>query len=372
MTSSFNSLSSVQKRLLVLLQYALWGKEVEANLFEEVSHTGWLEVMELAAIQGVFGLAYDGLKGLSDACKPPRGLLIQWTLGVKQIEGRHHLHLNVLQSLAEFYKKNGIRCLLLKGLGISQFYPVPKHRESGDLDLYLFGDYDKGNLLMEENGIKVDYQDEVHSKFFFDQVPVENHISFTQIKRGQSNREIEQILYQILLKEEPQLSENLRIYIPSLSFNLLFLHNHAVKHFLGSGIVLRQLCDWALLLHNCRNNDDYPSFYETAGRFDLHHYADAFSLIAVEYLGLPENRLFTANQDRSLIQKVFSNIMDQKRIYPFPPRRNLMEMLTGKSKGAVFLFKSRWKYEAVNHKMFFQELMLRLRYCSQIFSSIKR
>src|ERR1035437_4366788 len=133
MTSLLNSLSFAQKRLLILLQNSLWGKAVDANLFVGASHNEWKEIMELAAIHGVFGLAYDGMNQLPDEFRPPRDLLIQWTLGVKQIERRHDLQLKALQSLAEFYRKNDIQCLLLKGFGIGQLYPIPEHRECGDI-----------------------------------------------------------------------------------------------------------------------------------------------------------------------------------------------------------------------------------------------
>jgi hypothetical protein len=371
MTSVLDSLSPIQKRLLILLQNSLWGKVVDTSLFGEVSHGEWAEIMELAAIQGVFGLAYDGLSGLPEEYRPQRELLIQWALGVKKIEIRHNLQLNALQSLVDLYEKNGIRCLLLKGIGISQLYPIPEHRECGDIDLYLFGDYDKGNHLMEEKGIKVDKQGDKHSKFEFEQIPVENHLSFLQIEGHQTNRELELILLQKLSQEDPGFSEELKVYLPPLSFNLLFLHNHAVTHFLGSGIVLRHLCDWALLLNQCMRSDDYSDFNETVKRFDLQHYADVFSFIAVEYLGLPCNEQFTANQDPPFTQKVLTDIFKQGKVYPFPPRRNMIEVIKGKSKGAIFLFKNRWKYEAVNKKMFHQELMFRLRYVSQIFGHNK-
>jgi hypothetical protein len=369
MTSLFNPLPLAQRRLLILLQNSLWDKLIDPILFEEVSHSEWNEIMTLAAIHGVLGLAYDGMKRLADTSRPPKNLLIQWELGVKQIENRYHLQVQAIQYLAEFYRENDIRCLLIKGIGISQLYPIAEHRECGDIDIYLFGDYAKGNILMERKGIKVDYHKEMHSKFFFGKIPIENHYSFLRIESYKANRDFEIVLHEALINSSPQLSEELGVYLPSLSFNLLYILKHTVGHFLGSGIVLRQLCDWALLLHKCRDIDNYPAFFETAVRFDLKQYVEAFNSLAVECLGLPGNEHFVVKEDISFAQKVFHDILKQKRNCPENFPKNWIQVLNAKLKSAVFLFRSRWKYRAVNKKIFLQELIIRLRKNSLIFKS---
>lgn len=63
---------------------------------------------------------------------------------------------------------------LLKGLGLSIYYPRPEHRECGDIDLWL-DNCDKGNRLIEELGIKINYDSEKHAVFHYKGVMVENH-----------------------------------------------------------------------------------------------------------------------------------------------------------------------------------------------------
>jgi hypothetical protein len=366
MTSLFNSLPLTQKRLLILLQHSLWAKTVDINHFEGVSHNEWKELMELAAVQGVFGLAYDGLKGLPDSFHPPRELLIQWALGVKQIEKRHYLQVKAIQSLAALYKENGIRCLLLKGIGISQLYPIPEHRESGDIDVYLFGDYARGNQLIMDKGIKVEFLSDKHSKFEFDHIPVENHFSLLQIDGHHENLEFERILLDTITYDLPKLSEELRVFLPPLSFNLLFLHKHAITHFLNQGIVLRHLCDWALLIQSI-DEDDYSIFYKTIKHFDLQRYAQVFNYIAVQGLGLQENKHIPVNQDYTFINKVFSDIMNQKRLYPYPLKISRIQIFKRKLKSSFFFLQSRWKYDAINRKVFLLEFVFRINNLRQIF-----
>lgn len=54
--------------------------------------------------------------------------------------------------MAAVFAENGIRLLLLKGLGLSRNYPVPAHRECGDIDIYLFGASDEGDRLLLQMG----------------------------------------------------------------------------------------------------------------------------------------------------------------------------------------------------------------------------
>ncbi len=371
MTNLFNSLTITQKRLLTLVKGGLWGKLTGTDLFEKASHAEWEELTELAAIQGVLGIAYDGMKELPQTLHPPKNILIKWALGVEAIEKRHQYQIKALLSIATLFKENNIRCLLLKGPGIGQLFPIPEHRESGDLDIYLFGNYEKGNRLMEERGIKVDYTGEIHSSFLFHSIPVENHYSFLHVEKNQMNYEYDRIMYQELSKQDSPLSEDLGVYVPSLSFNLLFLFNHAVRHFLTSGIVLRQICDWAILLDQCKDNRKYMEFYDSIQQFDLSCYANTFTLIASEYLGLSKVSQFVVDPDASFTEKVFSDIMNQKKYYPVALQRSRLKIFWRKVKGAVYLFRNRWKYQAISSKMFLSEVKFRISRISQIINEPK-
>ena len=367
MTPLFNSLPPFQKRLLLLLQNSLWGNPVDEVVFEGINPGDWKKIMQLAASQGVFALALDGLTGLPLTIRPPRSLLIEWALGAKKIENRYNHQINALRSLTRLYSENGIKCLLIKGLGISRLYHVPEHRESGDLDLFLFGDFEKGNRLVEEKGIEVQMLGEVHSNFNFELIPVENHRTFLQIKKQQSDRDLELLLHAYLTQDPPLYSEQFGAYVPPLSFNLLFLFKHAVKHFLTEGIVLRHLCDWALVLHQCKDHKDYQAFYDSIRPYNMHRYADAFLDIAVDCLGLPENKNFVTEPDPLFSSKVLSDILHKKRNEENPSRRNLWQIISGKVKGALFLHNSRWKYDAINRKVYRQEWGYRLRHYINIF-----
>ncbi len=368
MTPLFDALPPVQKRLLSLLQYSLWGKEVDATYFSDIAHAQWKELMELAACQGVFALAYDGLTGLPTAIRPPKALLIQWAMGTKQIENRYLHQIKSLKSLTGLYCKNGIKTLLLKGIGLSLLYPVPEHRESGDLDLFLFGDYVKGNNLIEEKGIAVDFHSYVHSHFTYEGTMVENHYSFLNIERDKWDSDLDMLLLQMLSQDVLQLKEELGVHIPSRSFNLLFVHLHSTKHFIKSDFVLRQLCDWALLIRQCTEIEEIETFNEIVRKFDLHRFADAFNTLASALLGLPVNENFIQYQDLALAQTVAKEMMSQTSAVPVALGNNPVKTLFRKMKTVSSMFDRRWRFYLINRNYFLRELLFGLRHNSFIFT----
>ena len=68
-----------------------------------------------------------------------------------------------------------MRLLLLKGIGLSEMYPNPPSRPSGDIDIYLFGDFEKANrVLAGDNYIFTNK----HAEFDYKGVKIENHQNF--------------------------------------------------------------------------------------------------------------------------------------------------------------------------------------------------
>ena len=74
--------------------------------------------------------------------------------------------------MVEVCRQNGIRLLLMKGHGLSELYPKPQSRPSGDIDIYLFDDYEKGNFLF---GDGVNSFNKKHASYDYHGVHIENH-----------------------------------------------------------------------------------------------------------------------------------------------------------------------------------------------------
>jgi hypothetical protein len=248
-----------ERLLMTLLESSLKGKAPELA-FKHISDKDWKECAQLAKRQGVLALAWDGVQKLPQELQPYKGLRISWALAVEDYENTYRRYCRAVDELSSFYKEHGVALVQLKGVGLSTYYPVPEHREGGDIDIYAFS-ADRNRLtdsqanvladsLMEAKGIEVDHSHAKHSHFIYDGIPVENHVTFIDADRCPLTEEVEALLHRHLDPQEVELPSGERINIPSDRFNLMFVGYHAISHY-GSGLCLHHLFDWASLLVRC-------------------------------------------------------------------------------------------------------------------------
>ncbi|MEG2613998.1 MAG: nucleotidyltransferase family protein [Alistipes sp.] len=279
-------MQSTENYLFTLLRLALWPKE-EATPFAPLPDEVWQDIYGLSVSQGVLALTYEGLQRLPAALQPPRNLKIQWGFNVARIEKKYAKQKCLITEFAEIYAQHHIRTLILKGLGLSSYYPVPAHRPFGDLDCYLYGDYERGNQLMEQVGASVRRDFYKHSHITYRGLSVENHQYCVAIRGSRKTKELERLL-ESLLREDlaPRFFENTRLILPPAEFNALFFAKHSLGHFLSEGMNLKQLCDWALFLSSEQNNIDFKRFYARCDAFGLRVFVDAITTLATTHLGL--------------------------------------------------------------------------------------
>ena len=292
----------------------------------DLEPSGWNHLFLLAAQQGLLAIVWDALQklmgeglsgqgfsgqglkgqglkgqGLTDrnvtgqeetGLGIPRALKIRWELSVRHIGEIHRRQRLVLKELAEVFAREGIRVMLLKGLGLAEMYPRPEHRESGDLDIYLFGDFEKGNKVIGDLGIEVEYDGTKHSKFYYKGIPVENHRNFLNVSYTRVDKILEEHLSQILSESDnwkllAEESKGAAVLVPPVDFHFLFLVRHTVTHFLSSGIVLRHLYDFGIFLSRYEDQIDFPRLepvLKESGQFRLY---EIFLNVAHIYLGMP-------------------------------------------------------------------------------------
>ena len=245
--------------LFALLRASLHEKEVEVECFQEATDDDWKQCHQIAAAQGVMALAWDGVLRLPKELQPPLALKLTWVIAVERYEAKYLRYCKTVDELSAFYASHGITTVQLKGVGFSTYYPVPAHREGGDIDIYTYS-ADKNKMsdaeanaladkLMQQQGIEVDKHSYKHSNFYYKGIPIENHKSFLNVKDIQEAIAADKILQHELNPHTVALKEG-KVQIPSPTFNALFIAFHALQHY-GSGIALHHLCDWAVILkHN--------------------------------------------------------------------------------------------------------------------------
>ncbi len=245
-----------EQMLFALLKASLHNTDVDTSIFQDVSDDDWQRCYRLSVIQGVMALAWDGVVKLPPELMPTKMLKLNWGAKVLKYENIYHKYCSTAIELSNYYSQHGIATMFLKGVGLSALYPIPSHREGGDIDIYTYS-ADKGkkddveantlaDTLMQEQGIIVNTEHSKHSNFSYKGIPIENHKHFLNIGFCKSALEIEKLLRENMVPEYTILSTGMLLTPPPL-FNTLFIAFHACQH-LGNGLSIHHLCDWAIIL----------------------------------------------------------------------------------------------------------------------------
>lgn len=292
-------MTHTEENLFELVQYGL-GKSNHIRLHEPVDAKG---LFELAQQQGIAVVALDGINKCYENNVPIKldfQTKMEWIGLVQQMELQYLQYEKNIYALSAFYRKHGIKMMLLKGYGLAQNYPIPSHRPCGDVDIYLFGDQEKADKLLQvELGISVDKSHHHHTVFQFKGETVENHYDFLNIHVRKSNKRIEAKLKE-LANDNINFDVNDNLLFPSVEFNAIYLLRHCAAHFASTEMTVRQILDWGFFMENHHqeiNWDEYLPylkqekmfrFYNLLGLFCMKH----FGFDASIFHGLYEDELF--------------------------------------------------------------------------------
>ena len=173
MNQKVDFFNDIEIYMIGLLRYGVLDKRPE-QLFPS-SEVDWDKMMDIAATQGILAWVWDGICKLPKENQPSRLLSINWGLSAQEVWDRYNVHVNVLRQMIEICVQNNIRLLLFKGIALSELYPRPESRPSGDIDIYLFEDYERGDQLFAHSNVT---KTNKRTGFDYKGVHIENHRIF--------------------------------------------------------------------------------------------------------------------------------------------------------------------------------------------------
>ena len=183
----------------------------------------WDALMDNASSHNVLAWVWDSVCKLPVEQQPPRQQRINWGLSAQEIWDAYFYQKKVLNEMLVACQKNNIRLLLLKGIGVSAIYPKPQSRPAGDIDIFLFDDFEKGRELFNENYCGTT---PLHDKYDYKGVRIENHKIFVY-----PDTPVKQLVGQYLLNSLDKVvltSEGYYTFAPLDCFVYLMMHtlNH--------------------------------------------------------------------------------------------------------------------------------------------------
>ena len=310
------------------------------RLLSDYSAEGWTQMFKMAARQGLLAIAWDALEKLQaehgGLCRGmSRETKIRWALSIKNIEKVHLRQREALKELAGIFAESGMRVMVLKGLGLAEMYPRPEHRECGDLDIYLFGDFEKGNEVMRKMGIAVEYDGTKHSKFYYKGIPVENHKNFLNVTTTRVDKDLERELMRILQEQKCGTLDlgGITVDVPPPDFQMIFLTRHAITHFLASGLVLRHLYDFGIFYSAHAQEVDLDRIEKIFKRESQHKLYRAFLDVLHIYLGMPARKIKTGSSKDDKALRAHDHGNDIQAVDEIEQQANEEKQLVGQVQG---------------------------------------
>ena len=303
--------------LFELLRAELWGTSLS---FSQLSHNEFEELMEMAGEQTVTGLVGDSL--IKNGVKLEREDALGLYAKMKVIEKANARVNENLVSFVNFMERKEIDYIIVKGQVVGSLYPNPNARMSGDVDLYFVGDnYTKIKGLVEQRlGKQLSkLSDGKHVEFEVNGVVFELHNKLSRLATRKHQEYWDQMIDNAILKGTDTVNINGKnIKTLSATYNAMYIFVHLFYHMTASGVGLRQLCDWAMVLSN--NVNVNPNKKSSLNREDLGGslkelgYLKAYKAMGaflIEYLGLPEKQFPFAldEKDRKWVETIKKNIL---------------------------------------------------------------
>ena len=253
--------------------------------------------------QALLGVGFRGLERMKKAgVDVPRDVVLKWYAMSEQIRRRNVEMNKECAKLTQLFESQGHHTAILKGQANARLYPDPLSRQSGDIDIYVNGGYERVVSLLVRLGLiesvhldKYAQDGEAERAYHHIHLPSNEHEIDVEIHfrpssgvwNQFSNKRVQLFLNEEISQENELVKEGFRV--PSLRFVLIMQLAHIQKHFFDIGIGLRQIIDYYYLLR-CRIDAGVPveipeKLLREVGLWNL---AKAMMWVLHEVLGLDE------------------------------------------------------------------------------------
>ena len=232
---------------------------------------------------------------------------------------------------------------------MSLYYPIPSHRTCGDIDIYLYGDIDKSEGILQKAGVKIYCDNYHHSTFKIDGIMIENHRSLFDVEIHKSNLRFEKIFQELLQQSQDYIEiGGQTLFRPCATLNAIHLIRHTGGDFVFGKIMLRQIVDicvffssrpkidWQYVLHVLKNEGMMP-FY------------NAIATICVEYFNISPDCFVGYTSNVGIANKVLNEIFTETHIIvENPPSiKEPKAFIAYCYNKSMLLLRNKWKYKMV-------------------------
>lgn len=200
--------------------------------------------------------------------------------------------------IADLFDANNISYVLLKGISLAAFYPVPEYRKLGDVDIYINDKemFNRASALLLANGYTKDDEISDHHQGYLYKIPqtrrtmlLELHYRIVGLYQyAPANKIVDAVFASGAFTPIIQ-KVNDRSYpvLPPTEYTFYMIH-HMLKHYLYSGFGIRLLCDFSFYLEYNYTDIDFVKIHTWCEESKILHLYEIILETCRIYLGLPE------------------------------------------------------------------------------------
>ena len=332
--------------ILLLIQNAL----NPDSAIEIPVDTNWEEAMNLAIGQGVLELCFEAFEKLSANQRPTLEMLMLWYGHTEQQSLQYERTWDVACKLDRLWAAENIHATIIKGRSIAQYYPVPSHRYSCDLDVFIEHDWERACELLEKKGVRLVHEVYKEVEFTLDGVYVECHRYITPVRGNKHLHKVERYLRALLRCEPKTCFEGTSLACPPMMFNAILFVEHALGDFQQGKLLLKHIVDWVVL----RKQDvDCETFNLRCGEFRFDRFVALINTLADVVEGKKEYETLSPSYRKAFDEIFQEQIVPSKHQSWFRKRVNLFfDILKNGNKFSrygytsmpTFLFNSVWTH----------------------------
>ena len=294
--------------MLALLRAGLWEQPVSETGIFPLSGKAWGEIFSMAVRQTVTGIVARGMHHIPEDFLPERRLLARWMAEVHRIEERNIRQNMVLSELCRYFASGGLTPVLKKGQGIAIMYEKPALRECGDIDFF-FRSEDEHKAacdMVSRKECRIRRMSDGSICYRWHDMDVEHHSRlldlYSPFVKGYLQGLVEKDGF-IDIEIPGTSGTTVKILSPML--NLLMLDAHVMKHAIGRGVGLRQLCDVARAYSCLHDRVDMGEWYAVVSRTGLAGWTCVLDSFLLKYLGLPSSKCMGISPDMEGADRFF-------------------------------------------------------------------
>ena len=307
-----NPQKEIFEKVLALVRSELWGEPLTCEISAEETPA----ILTMAKEQAVVGLVANAI--IRNHLPIGEDLTMEVCALQKMLE-QNNRKMNVeVARFAGFLNRRNLDFVIMKGQTMAALYPDPMARNSGDIDFYCpKNSFEAVQQAIEERlGIVMKHNgSERHDTFKIDGYSFEMHSDLTIFNSPSHQKYWERFIEDnFKAKAHHVVIEGEAVPILSPTIDAVFIFAHLMGHFMETGLGMKQLCDWAMVLYRHRDEIDKKRLDDCLTGIGLKKAYLCMGAWLVDKLGFPEKDFPfpLERKHRSWVAPLHENLMKMR------------------------------------------------------------